>query len=117
MQEEDSQLKELQKNLYSRKNPPSFRDIREPISRSPYDAPHQWEGEAGGAVARESHGRRSLLRKVLIGALLFFIVSAGFALYTFYGGLNAIFPRNILIGVIGPINLPRRGGCQLEFAL
>src|SRR3989344_1217140 len=113
MQEEDSQLKELQKNLYSRKNPPSFRDIREPISRSPYDAPHQWEGEAGGAVARESHGRRSLLRKVLIGALLFFIVSAGFALYTFYGGLNVISADNVSIDVIGPITVA--GGEEFTF--
>ncbi len=109
--DENNKIERLQKGLYSRKNPYEFENVRTPISKDEHEIEEKWSHD----LPPEAPKRGSIFKKILIGAVLFFTICAGIALYIFYGGLNVISSKNVDIQISGPVSVA--GGEELPLQL
>lgn len=90
--------------LYSRQRGGDMRP-RQGLSREPLEKPASWaEEKAESAPPPLMAPKRSRfpLKTLFIGALVFFLLSAGIAAYTFIYGGNTVSSQNITLSVLGP---------------
>ncbi|TAL48747.1 hypothetical protein EPN83_03030 [Patescibacteria group bacterium] len=106
MADKDDRLERLERQLYSRsfQNP----DVRErsDLEREAPAAPESWREETDVAELirrrQEEQEKGRVFKKILIGAVAFFVLSLGVALLVFFGGGNSVSAKNIDIVVAGP---------------
>ncbi len=117
MFEDKNRIDKLQKKLYSRsyENPDSTE--RSDFEDSEDSVPQDW-GTADGPKLeellqrqREEHEEGVLFKKILVGAVLFFIVALGVAGFMFFGSSSRISSGNIDIQVGAPTSVA--GGEEL----
>ncbi len=101
--EKKSKIEEAQSALYSRNASGIFLKKRHPLKN---------ENEAGNIPSEwtpEEEKPESAVNipyaKILIGALIFFILAVGFTFYKFFGGSNTVSGNNINILVSGPVSV------------
>lgn len=124
---EKSSIEELKKTLYSRTVEPR------PIRRGKFHDAEQniqtdWQnqGESGqiaetpavnieSDIGIEEKPGMSLITKILILSLIFFVVAVGFGGYMLFRGSNVVSAHNVDIKVIGPVSVS--GGEVFQYAV
>jgi hypothetical protein len=116
-------IERMEQKLYSRKPNEAYVDIRSEI---------KGEAPAVGSVWKEEEGMNELLmrerihreekqnnffKKLLIGAVAFFVLSIGVVLAVFFGGKNFVSANNIDIQVLGPTSTAGGSVLSLETIL
>jgi uncharacterized repeat protein (TIGR01451 family) len=119
MTPEDNRIERMNKNLYSRKSSGIPIDERAPISREEYIVKEEWDHPAP-EISPEGefvipHKKGNLFKKIMIGALIFFFLSSGIALFMFFGGFNVISSQNVDISIVGPVSV--QGGEELDLQI
>lgn len=120
-EEQEDSLEHFKKNLYSRhdyfpnaaQNDPSFH-------KHELNTPRDWEGgglPVTGHPLANPDTRMSILKKIFIGAVVFFLVSVGIAFYVFFGGGNVISSNNVEIAVTGPVSVSGGEPLSLDIAV
>lgn len=72
--------------------------------------PTDWEYEGGMGKQKQ----KSVLNSLFWGALIFFIIAAGFAFLSLQRGFNSVSPDNILVTVSGPQSIDAGEVLELE---
>lgn len=105
-EEKKSKIDEIQNELYSRNTDGLFLKKRHALSnrQEPKNIPSAWVDEAE-KPEKDSGVMHIPYTKIFIGALIFFILAAGFAFYKFFGGSNTVSGNNINILVSGPVSV------------
>ncbi len=126
----------LKRGLYSRKTPDIIdaprSEFKKPVSlpASPNRSESQGgEGEASSEewqlaensefdllasrLAHSAGPRRTFAKKLLVISSLLFVMSLGVAAFVYFGGMNLVSSKNVLIQVVGPISTP--GGQNISF--
>ena len=109
--EDHNRIDRLAKNLNSRRGPDAPPDIRAPISREEYVVQEEWEHPVPAMGEIPQQKKKNLFRTILIGALIFFFLSSGIAVFMFFGGFNVISSQNVNITITGPVSVS--GGEEL----
>lgn len=110
-------IEELKNKIYSKKQKISPRG-RSPIHERPHSVASSWKDEDIARVTKKP--AKSLLgstmfRKLFFGSIIFFIASALFSLYMFFGESNTVSGSNIDITVLG--NAFTAGGEELPLQI
>ena len=113
-----SRIEELKKSLYSRTAPDVRTRRKLHFSDSANEVQKTWDGTPDAApVATLTHQYEdhsmSFFTKILIGSILFCIISVGIGAYLFFNGANLISGDNIEITISGPVSIP--GGEPVSF--
>ena len=101
-------LEKLEQDIYSRKHPREFRDERSQIQGEEIEVSSDWKEDKDieellrQERERREENRANLLKKILIGSAVFFLLSLGSAGFMFFAGGNLVSAGNIDIVVIGP---------------
>lgn len=114
---ENDRIEQLKRKLYSRGN---FTPTTERFRMGSYDKPVQdsWGGEDPKLHIDglpEDVKTHPLLKKFLIGALVFLMVSVGIALYMFFAGANQVSSANVDIQIVGPATVA--SGEQIDLGI
>lgn len=120
-EEPEESLETLNKDLYSRRDYFSGRAEKQGRFK-PHDieVPKNWGGESVKSQNRPFQNpadRLSFLRKLFIVSLVFFLVSAGVALYVIMGGGNVVSSNNVAIAVTGPVSVSGGEVIPLEISV
>ncbi|HEY4499416.1 MAG TPA: hypothetical protein VJH94_05170 [Candidatus Paceibacterota bacterium] len=113
-------LTNVEKSLYARHEftiPKETDDLPTP---SPSDVPSEWKEEEPQGFGRYEHllsKSGPIMKKILIAAIGFFLVSGAFAAYVFFGGLNRVSTDNIEIAVTGPSSIGAGEPLSFEFTI
>lgn len=99
--EDKSGIDEIKKSLYSRDTDAIFAKKRHSLKPVDEEANTDWSDDD---LRNESDFKFPYV-KILLGALIFFLLTAGFAAYRFFGGSNLISGDNINILVRGPVSV------------
>src|SRR3989344_3385213 len=103
--QESDRIERLKKGLYSRKDTlHGEEDARKSISKPSYEVQEEWQHE-DPLIPEPEKPRNSIFVRILLLALLFFVISAGIALYIFTSGANVISPTNVDIVVTSPVSI------------
>jgi len=121
MFEDKNRIDKLQKKLYSRnyENPDSTE--RSGFEDNQKDIPKNWNAEDGQKLEellqrqREEHEEGVLFKKILIGAIVFFVLALGVAGFMFFGSSSRISSGNIDIQVGAPTSIA--GGEELSMEI
>lgn len=103
-QEKENKIEEIQNELYSRNAGNIFLKKRHALKKNineANNAPSSWAPEEEKPESAVSIP----YAKILIGALIFFILAIGFMFYRFLGGSNTVSGNNINILVSGPVSV------------
>ncbi len=102
-QEKKNKIEELEDTLYSRNADNVFFKKRHSLSSEPVakNISSAWSDDE----EKPSDMIHIPFTKIFIGALIFFIIAAGFAFYEFFGGSNTVSGDNIAILVSGPVSV------------
>lgn len=119
MEEGKDALSRMQDKLYSRTEKGDIRP-RQGLSREPLAQNESWAADPKEASARPDMSRttprsNTALAKFFLGAVVFFLLSAGVAAYTFYYGGNTVSSSNINLTVLGPSMVD--GGKETSFQI
>ncbi|MEK9168070.1 MAG: hypothetical protein AAB769_01935 [Patescibacteria group bacterium] len=109
-----STIDELKKNLYRRDFKDEKHSVREEFySRAP-SVPKEWQNVGAGnkQMKEETPVTPHMLKKVLVGAIIFFAAALGIAAYLFFGGGNIVSSENVGISILGPVSIA--GGEELS---
>lgn len=101
-------IQKLESSLYSRQKDFSGEFERGKFSSHSPEADTDWRhsGESSIEDDIEKHKRQnSFLKKFFTGAVIFFVLSFGAAMYLFYAGSNTVSPNNISVDVKGPVEV------------
>lgn len=115
---EDDRIEKLKRKLYSRTQEPVL-DLRSEIKEDDAPVKNTW-GESEGLNLDQYMARpktHSTLKKFLIGAVLFFVLSLAISAYVFFGGRNLISANNVDITVAGPSNVASGEEVDLSLSL
>ncbi len=111
-----SRIDRLEEGLYSRTSqnaPPP----RQTLGRENHDVNESWhEDESVSKLFhlerdRKERDQGTLFKKILIGSVIFFVISIGVASFVFFAGKNMVSVKNIEIEVRGPAQIA--GGEEL----
>lgn len=113
-----SRIEELKKSLYSRAAPDVRTRRKLRFSDSMSDMKKSWAEEGDAPVVAIAHApyedhSMSFFTKILIGSIIFCIISVGVGAYLFFNGANLISGNNIDITISGPVSIP--GGEPVSF--
>lgn len=99
----------LERGLYSRKHVSDYEDTRTPLSGKEQEVGSSWKADNDDVAkllllekARHEREKGTLFKKILLGSIIFFLISLGIAAYIFFGGGNLVSANNIDIQVQGP---------------
>lgn len=72
------------------------------------NVPKDWGKNINGdQIFMEKHvTRMSLLKKIFLASIGFFVISVGIAFYVFFAGSNVVSSNNVSIAVSGPVSVP-----------
>lgn len=102
MSVEDDRIEQLKRKLYSRG---SFtpRTERFKITTEQQTVQDNWGSDTKLRLdGTEGAGTHPFLKKLFLGAILFFLAAVGIALYMFFGGRNQVSSANVDIMLVGP---------------
>ncbi len=104
MDQEESSIERLKRNLYSRDENIVPKEKRTPVSPRENTAPTTWGTAPSFDLAPETMAKpnNSFFNKFLVGSLIFFFAALGIALFIFFGGLNMISSNNLDIQIVAP---------------
>ena len=115
-------LKELKKRLYTKgfEGSPVFKGK---LSRKKYDVNSEWEDtkdlkvntETKNKMSNTGVNKTSMIKKIFIGSIIFFIFALGFVAFTFYRGSNVISAENINLEITGPVSV--KGGESFDLGV
>src|SRR3989344_2721172 len=117
-----NKLKSVESGLYSRgtqqKGAPS-----EPASQGGQapDVPSEWKEETD--IEQVEKPRKTLtisgnaMRKMLLVAIVFFLISGAFASYFFFGGINRVSTDNVKIVINGPASIGAGEPLSFDFSI
>lgn len=105
----EENLDELERELYSRNdNFSSITKSEAKFHRHDVDVSKDW-GASGlpvrGRFTPQYTDRSSFLKKVFVGAVIFFLISVVVSVYVFFGGRNIVSSNNVGITVTGPVSI------------
>lgn len=113
MSNDDSRIEELKKKLYSQNEEP-LKPHRGKLHPHAQVVNSSWGGEGG--IPKVEYGEDENLstytglgsnfKKILFGAIAFFILAAGLSAYIFFSGSNIVSPDKIDIKMLGPVASP-----------
>jgi hypothetical protein len=121
MDQDKNRIDKMEKSLYSRAHPREYSDERAAIARPEVEVGESWEGGDGvGDLIRRTHENRDhtqnkLIKKILWGAIAFFIIAVAIGAYSFFGGRNMVSAGNIDIVVAAPTSVA--GGEELSLEI
>lgn len=99
---EPNRIEELKKRLYSQRGPSQGHESYE-LHDEEHSVATDWKAPE---IHETMHKKKKpLLNKILIFALLFFVVAVGFAFYAIQSNYNAVSSKNIDITVSGPTSI------------
>lgn len=107
MSVEDDRIEKLKRKLYSREGFTPAQNRFEINTHDVGDVKDNWDGNTGlhiNDVSSETQ-TRPFLKKFLTGAILFFLVAVGIALYMFFVGGNEVSSANVDIQIVGPASV------------
>jgi hypothetical protein len=111
-EENKSKIDEAKKSLYSREPDSAFIKKRHELKSKDTGIETGWKDE----VKKEGYKGFPFV-KVLLGALIFFVLAAGFAAYKFFGGSNLISGDNIDITISGPVSVAGGDSLPLDIKI
>ena len=99
---EDDRIEQLKRKLYSRGGF-TPRTERFKINSEQQNVQDNW-GDTSGLHLENTNtgGTHPFLKKLFLGAILFFLGAVGVALYMFFGGANQVSSANVDITLVGP---------------
>jgi hypothetical protein len=100
-----SRLEQLEDSLYAG-NRPSVESEETVLHLEPHQpgvSGWKFTPKPDKNLEKPNNQRITLLKKILIGSVIFFLAAVTFALYTFFGSRNVISSDNINIEVSGPV--------------
>lgn len=122
---EDGQIDKLESSLNSRAHIHAYRDVRQTMAEPEIPRTSSWQGNVSGQDhdqtlqdlikmrnEREEHRERALFKKILYGAIGFFVIALGISAWLYFGGSSTVSSSNIDIQVAGPTSVP--GGSELS---
>lgn len=122
MEEQDpakSKLDALQKEIYGRTYENSVPSTSQHFSEPEKNVEHAWpQPPPPPPVAPDADlqpRKKSLFKKMLIGVIIFVVLSAGVLAYMFFAGWNVISANNVDISFTGPVTAS--AGDQLDFGI
>lgn len=99
---EDDRIEQLKRKLYSRGGF-TPRTERFKISSEQQNVQDNWGDTSGLHLENTNTGStHPFLKKLFLGAVLFFLGAVGIALYMFFGGANQVSSANVDILLVGP---------------
>jgi hypothetical protein len=104
--EQKSKIKNAESGLYSRQH--EDEQLISSLRKKNYEVPGTWGETPIVATNLENvymKNRRKMLKKILIGSVVFFAVAVGFALYIFSGGRNEFSSKNVNISIVGDVSV------------
>jgi len=110
-------IEELKNKIYSKKEK-LLPKKRSPIHEKPHEVSNSWKEESVEKIVKKpskSLLRSTMFRKMFFGSLIFFVISALFGLYMFFGETNTVSANNIDISVLG--NAFASGGEELPLQI
>ncbi|MEX0931710.1 MAG: hypothetical protein WDZ88_03085 [Candidatus Paceibacterota bacterium] len=118
----EDNIERIKRKLYSPQGTRIQREKTVELHKQSFEVPEGWQ-EGGGANAKNidySMARRnlhdhSLLKKLLLVAVVFFCVAVGIFSYLYFGGLNTISSQNVDISIVAPVSVG--GGEELPIQL
>jgi hypothetical protein len=120
--EKKEKLDRLERKLYSRNAPNIIGGERTELSREAEEngesagetkeVKENWTNgktsgfdELAARVSRVAGRKSSLVKKIFILSVLFFVVAAGVAAFVLLGGVNTVSSKNVDIKVVGPLSV------------
>ncbi len=105
-QDSNDHIDELKSQLYSKNfQPTSYR--RKVLHDQKINTPSDWQNENQGDLHEDTAETYTpIFKKVLLFALVFFLVAAGIAIAVFVRGTNVVSPNNIDITMQGSVSTP-----------
>lgn len=117
----EESLDVLKRDLYSRQDHFSGQDRnRSRFKSHDNSVPKNWGGTivpTNSKAFEDPVARMSLLRKVFVASVIFFVISGALAAYVFFGGGNVISSNNVAISIVGPISVSGGEVLSLEIAV
>lgn len=110
-------IEELKNKIYSKKQKLPAK-ARSPIRERPHEVSNTWKDEEVTTVIKKPSKnllKSTMFRKVFFGSLIFFVASALFGLYMFFGESNTVSGNNIDITILG--NAFANGGEELPLQI
>ncbi len=109
-------IEEIKKSLYAK----DFSDTKivEPIPGKQYDVPQEWNREEPKPprATITPPKKNSLLAKMLIGAIVFFVLAGGFAVWRILSG-STFSANNVQINISGPIAVAAGDPLNLQVSI
>jgi hypothetical protein len=116
MQENENKIEDIKRRLYEPADTVTHRSkegILHPIN---HKVEPEWKNEEiNNSLSDMKKPKTSIFKKFFIGAVIFFVVAMGFAVYRFYTGGTSVSNDNIEIAVIG--NAFTKGGEELPLQI
>ena len=118
MKEDQGRIDELKARLYSRSKGNERIYRRRTLRERQYDVKRGWSPDAR-PVERKSRPqkKRTFLSLFLIFSAVFFILSAGFSAFYFFGGSNIVSADNVDIEIQGPTSIAGGEELQLQISI
>jgi hypothetical protein len=118
--EERDRIERVKNSLYSRSATQRLQDQRTVLSQHDASAQDDWSDrrqldDENIVDPYESHAPHPWVKRLFYGALGFFVIAFGIALFVYFRGTNVISSDNIDIAVAGPISVA--GGQELDLTL
>lgn len=113
--QDKSRLENLKKGLYSKRT--NFLSGRSKLSRKQYDVKTNWKDETPTEnldMTKKNQNKKTFLEKMLLVAIIFFIVSFGVVALTIFGGVNKVSTENVDISAVGPSSVKSGGELSLQ---
>lgn len=116
-------LSNVEKGLYTRTEDDMKRKPvpEEPLTQENPNVPSEWKEEPVGAETESPFGKLAfsgpIMKKILIIAIGFFVVSGVFAAFMFFGGVNRVSTENVEILITGPSSIGAGEPLSFDFSI
>ena len=114
-------IDKLESSLYSRAHPRDYSDKRTAVPPHNIEVNSTWQNDANledlAAKVRmnKEHKQSVVIKRILWGSIIFFLMALGVGAYIFFNGSNMVSANNIDISVSGPTSTP--GGSELSLGV
>jgi hypothetical protein len=111
-------IDKLESSLYSRAHPKEYSDVRTSVPPRNVTVDPTWKSDVplqdlvAKARMDKEHKQSKIIKRILWGSVVFFVVALGMGAYIFFGGSNMVSANNIDIAVSGPTSTA--GGSELS---
>ncbi len=118
---DNNSIEKLERKLDSRAHPKGYIDERSGLSHPEFSIDEQWKGGEGiqdlVQKTREEHDHvhGKMVRKILVGSTIFFVLALGIATFLFVRGSNMVSADNIDISISAPTSIA--GGEELSMEI